>query len=290
MPPASTLPHSSEAGGSFLAAPDSLVVASYGGGLNSTAMLIEWVNRGYRLNLILFADTGGERPETYAQVAKMSRWLQDRGYPPVITVQYTDKTGAVVTLEDRCLQTNRLPSLAYGFKKCSQRFKRGPQDKYVNNWAPARVEWGAGRKITKLLGYDADEPHRAERAQRRYQMDLASDKPSLDVRKYVYQYPLIAWDMGRDECHEIALAAGFERVPKSACFFCPSTSNAEIYRLQDSHPDLLARALAIEANAESTTAGRGLGGQTRRWADIIAQPRMFREILPPISCECYDGD
>ena len=272
-----------------MSAPE-LVVASYGGGLNSTAMLIEWVNRGHRLDLVLFADTGGERPETYAHVKALSIWLMEHGAPPVITVRYTDRGGEVVTLEDRCLQTNRLPSLAYGFKKCSQRFKRGPQDKYVRNWAPAKQAWNRGEKIIKLLGYDADEPHRAERAERRYAMDLASSKPSLDVRRYVYRYPLIEWDMGREECAEITARAGFGAVPKSACFFCPSTSNAEIYRLQDSHPDLLARALAIEANAESTTAGRGLGGQTRRWADIIAQPRMFREILPPISCECYDGE
>ena len=32
---------------------------SYGGGINSTAMLIEFVNRGIMDDVILFADTGG---------------------------------------------------------------------------------------------------------------------------------------------------------------------------------------------------------------------------------------
>lgn len=269
------------------------VVAAYGGGLNSTAMLIRWVSLGYPLDLILFADTGGERPETYEIVSLMSQWLESNGAPAIEIVRYVNARGREVTLEERCLETRRLPSLAYGFKKCSLKFKRAPQDKHVNNWSPARAAWAAGHKVVKLIGYDADEPHRAERAQAKYALDAASEKPSLDVRKYQYRYPLIEWDMGRDECEDVCSSAGFINIPKSSCFFCPSMSNAEIYRLQDHHPDLFARALAIEANAESTTAGRGLGGQSRRWAEITAQPRMFTEyappIAPPIACECFDG-
>ncbi len=44
----------------------SLLVVSYGVGLDSTAMLVEMHNRGMRPDLILFSDTGGEKPETYA--------------------------------------------------------------------------------------------------------------------------------------------------------------------------------------------------------------------------------
>ena len=42
------------------------VVAAWGMGLDSTAMIIEWVARGERLDLVLTADTGTEREETYA--------------------------------------------------------------------------------------------------------------------------------------------------------------------------------------------------------------------------------
>lgn len=38
------------------------VISSYGGGTNSTALLIECVKRGIRIDMILFADTGGEKP------------------------------------------------------------------------------------------------------------------------------------------------------------------------------------------------------------------------------------
>ncbi len=61
-------------------------IVSYGGGTNSTAMLIECVNRGIKVDLILFADTGGERPHTYKYIEMFSRWLVGKGYPAIITV------------------------------------------------------------------------------------------------------------------------------------------------------------------------------------------------------------
>ena len=38
---------------------------SFGGGINSTALLLEWVEQGKPLDLVIFADTGSEMPETY---------------------------------------------------------------------------------------------------------------------------------------------------------------------------------------------------------------------------------
>ena len=45
--------------------PDNPLVVAYGLGVDSTAMLVEFAHRGIRPDLILFADTGGEKPETY---------------------------------------------------------------------------------------------------------------------------------------------------------------------------------------------------------------------------------
>ena len=45
--------------------PDCSLVVAYGLGMDSTAMLIEFPPRGIRPDLILFADTGCEKPETY---------------------------------------------------------------------------------------------------------------------------------------------------------------------------------------------------------------------------------
>ena len=44
--------------------PDCPLAVAYGSGVDSTAMLIEFVRRGILPDLILFADTGGEKPKT----------------------------------------------------------------------------------------------------------------------------------------------------------------------------------------------------------------------------------
>jgi len=104
------------------------LIVSWGGGVNSTAMLIGMHERGIIPDHILFADTGGEKPETYAYLKRFSNWLQAHGMPDVVTVAIDCKH---VTLEQECLTQKVLPSLAYGWKKCSHKYKIEPLDKHV---------------------------------------------------------------------------------------------------------------------------------------------------------------
>lgn len=252
-----------------------VLIASYGGGTNSTAMLIECAKRGIQVDLILFADTGAEKPHTYEYVKRFSDWLQAHGMPEIITVQSQDKDGNYYTLEQRCVDNKMLPSIAYGFKACSEKHKQRPQNKYVNNWQPAKDEWERGQKVIKLIGFDADEEHRAK---------IPEDS------KYVYSYPLVDWDMGRDECIETITEAGLCLPGKSACYFCPSSRPTEIRQLAKTYPELTERALEIEANAELTSV-KGLG-RNFAWRDLLKQSEMFDDDYsgtPEMVCGCYDG-
>ena len=94
-------------------------MVSYGGGANSTALLIGLHQHRIPVDLILFADTGAEHPHTYAYLEVMDRWLKDHGMPPITRVYKTTRDGKRLTLEDECLQSCSLPSIAYGFKRCS---------------------------------------------------------------------------------------------------------------------------------------------------------------------------
>ena len=249
-----------------------MIIASYGGGTNSTAMLIECVNRGIEVDLILFADTGGEKPLTYQYVKTFSKWLVDNGMPEITIVK---KAGNGETLEENCIRMKSLPSIAYGFKTCSQKYKVQPQDKYCNNWQPAKELWKAGHKITKLIGFDADESHRAR---------------EWEDEKYINQYPLVEWDMGRDECIKTISEAGLCPPGKSACYFCPSSKPSEIRQLAKNNPELMARAIAMEENA-SLTIIKGLGRRFS-WKDVIAQGSLFDDgydSTPELVCGCYDG-
>ncbi len=248
-------------------------IVSYGGGTNSTALLIECAIRKIKIDLILFADTGGEKPHTYEYRTEFSKWCVEHGLPPITTVQTTNQYGTAITLEQICLNANMLPSLAYGFKACSEKHKIRPQNKFVNNWQPAKDVWGSGGKITKFIGYDADEPQRAI---------IESDN------KYIYKSPLIDWDMGRDECIETIKAAGLQQPGKSACFFCPSSRVSEIHELKAQYPKLMDRALAMEANANLDII-KGLG-RSYAWSEVLKQQDAFGYDSPiDLACGCYDG-
>jgi 3'-phosphoadenosine 5'-phosphosulfate sulfotransferase (PAPS reductase)/FAD synthetase len=96
--------------------PECPLVVAYGLGVDSTAMLIEFAHRGIRPDLILFADTGGEKPETYAYLPVIQDYLGRVGFPAVVTARYVPTRAEYHTLEQQCLKTGTLPSLAYGGK------------------------------------------------------------------------------------------------------------------------------------------------------------------------------
>jgi len=251
-----------------------LLVVSYGGGTNSTAMLIGLHDRGIRPDAILFADTGGEKPATYAHINAMQKWLGKNDFPLITIVKKVDLNGDVLTLEENCLRKKMLPSVAYGFKTCSQKYKAQPQEKWSNNWKPAKDFWKEGKRITKVIGFDADEPQRADK--------------DYSCMKYAYWYPLLAWNWGRDECVQVIERAGLPQPGKSSCFYCPNARPSEIRELNALHPDLMARALAMEANAELTTL-KGLGRGHYAWKAVIATDEMFSYPSQEMPCDCYDG-
>lgn len=231
--------------------------------------------RGIIPDLILFADTGGERPETYEYVEMFSSWLVGHGMPSVTVVWKVTREGERQTLEENCLEIKSLPSLAYGFKKCSLKFKIGPQDKFVNHFPPAIETWKKGERVIKAIGYDAGEERRAT---------ITEDD------KYIYWYPLIEWGYGRNDCERIIQEVGLPLPGKSSCFFCPSMHKSEILELRKAHADLLERALVIEKNAQLLTV-KGLG-RSYAWRDLIKaneeQMKMFCEVVDEV-CNCYDG-
>lgn len=255
-------------------------IAAFGGGLNSTAGLVLLRDLGDVPDAILFADTGGEKPETYEHVRLMDGWCAANGFPPITWVKrelkperqkhdekYTD-------LESECLVKKCLPSIAYYGRSCSEKWKHQPQEKWANAWEVAQARWAAGGVIVKAIFYDADEPDRVK-----FHRD----------EKYVYWHPLVDRDIGRAECERIVIGAGLPIPPKSSCFFCPEMTPPEIAELERRNPDLLARALAMEANA-NLTGIKGLGKHEYSWREMVES----RYSLPVVQakrvpCMCYDG-
>jgi hypothetical protein len=259
--------------------PNCPLVVAYGLGVDSTAMLIEFVRRGFRPDLILFADTGGEKPETYEYLPVIQQYLASVGFPSVTTVRYEPTRAVYHTLEQQCLHTGTLPSLAYGGKSCSLKYKRSPQDALILATYPPDEFVKQGRRVVRAIGFeageerrtyahvvkaiglDASEEHRLTWTEDRHVEDQHPSRQQwLDQHFFVYWYPLMEWGYNRERCKQIIADAGLPVPIKSACWFCPASKKHEILWLKEHHPDLLERALEIERNAQAKLKSvKGLG-------------------------------
>lgn len=229
-------------------------IVAYGGGTNSTAMIIGLIHHGIIPDLILFSDTGAERPDTYDFIKIFSDWLEKKGSPRVKIIKYKTKDGIVQTLEEECIKRKCLPAIAYGFKSCSQKYKTRVTEKFCNNYNKCKEIWEKGEKINKYIGYDAGEKKRI----------LCHKEYDNKDKKYKNLYPLFDWGWDRDKCKEEIEKAGLPLPGKSSCFFCPSMKKFEIEELWTKYPELFERAIKIERQSKSNLNKiKGLG---RNWS------------------------
>ena len=228
---------------------------SFGGGVNSVAMTIMLVNEGWR-GPIVFADTGGEHPETYCYLRTFGDWLKEREMEiTTIGAEWRGKRYAE-SLYDLCFSHGIIPLLAVRW--CSFEYKRNP----LHAWAEAHGI------TTQLIGISSDEPRR--------------------VREMTY--PLVERDINREECQRIIQRAGLPIPRKSGCFFCPGQRLDGWRDLFLHYPDLYERAAALERRA-SEHYGRDaclrIGGPCldeigkRRW-----EGQMEMDLSDWIPCVC----
>jgi hypothetical protein len=219
------------------------LVVAYGAGVDSTAMLIGLRQRGVRPDAILFADTGGEKQETYDFLPVMDGWLRDHDFPAVTVVKNVVRDfknwPPYHTLEENCLTNGTLPSVAFGFqmKSCSLKWKAAPQQKWMKTFQPALDCWAAGGKVVRAVGFDASPAD-----QRR-----SNHAGTIDDPLYSFWYPLQEWGWDRERCVEEIRRAGLPIPLKSSCFFCPAMKPAEVRALPE---DKLRRIVLLEARAE----------------------------------------
>jgi hypothetical protein len=186
-------------------------VLSLGAGVNSTALLFWLLDHKEPLDEVIFADTKGERPETYETVKQIKDFCISQG------IKFTILSKG--SLEEHCLRTKTSPS--YHNRWCSCRFKRDIIQKYVKPNSP----------VKEYLGISYEEMHRM----------------NFSNVKYVQtDYPLIRNYIDREGCKKIIQQHNFPMPIKSGCFFCPFQSEKQWYELYQKYPELYERAIKIE--------------------------------------------
>jgi len=270
-------------------------ILSYGGGTNSAAVAIGLEAHRERPDLIIFADTGSEKPHTYEHLEIMQAWCLDVGFPPITVIKALQPQQQIDgSLHAECLRLGRMPSKAYGFAGCSVKWKLEPQQRYLRKWVAER---GASmRDVVRLIGFDADEPQRVTRATASIAAQLAQGREDVTQQRY----PLVEWGWGRDECVAAIASAGIPQPGKSSCFMCPSSRKPEILELRSKYPALLDLALQMESRA---LAGEGSGPASRNkglgrnfaWGTFLSQSPAAQSSFcdtgaPEMDCGCYDGE
>jgi hypothetical protein len=166
----------------------------------------------------------------------------------ITVVRYQPKHSFYADLEGDLLYKGMLPSIAFGRRGCSAKYKKQPQEAFLREWPLAKAAWRQGFYIEHVIGYDAG-PKDARRGNH-----ISTALPEF------FSYPLRDWGWDRERCiaeirrdkrlARIAAAHGIDPCPpKSACFFCPVMRKEELDDLRVSEPDKIPRILEIERRA-----------------------------------------
>ncbi|MGQ3141260.1 hypothetical protein [Rhizobium oryzihabitans] len=158
-------------------------------------MLIALRLAGMRPHVITFADVAAEKPETMVHLDRIAAILADWGWPPITTCRKIPlaSTG-YEDLYGNCIVNETLPSLAFGMKSCSIKWKQKPQDQVLKgsrsgpNAAPPHPIWieaqQTAQRIVKLIGYDCG------RADMRRSRNLPTADADFD---FAYPLQILGW-------------------------------------------------------------------------------------------------
>jgi hypothetical protein len=295
---------------------DAPIVVSYGGGTNSTAMLIWMFAHKVIPSAILFADTGAEKPETYEFIKFFDQWLIEHDFPGITTVKYQMKNAKprirslardylsywktielaslsarmvayqnirqlvrYKTIVEECIVLETLPSKAYGMGKCSVKWKVDVIQSSAKKMFPNAKE------IRQLIGIHAGEIRRL--------LNKNGQFRPLTEGVFRNEYPLILNEINQAGCNALIQAANLPVPPKSACWLCPNAKVQEVLRLKQEHPDLYEVGCLIEEQAmkhdKSNGSIKGLG-RSFSWREIgeLTPLEMAAIESTSRSCSCID--
>ena len=194
-------------------------ILSFGGGVNTVALMILLLRDREPLDEAVFADTGGEVPETYEYVQFAKSYLADHGVPfrTVSNINGHDLYGTA-------WRRRVIPSAVWRWS--TRDYKVRPIHRYYRSLQA---------RINQYVGIAYDEIERMKDSGVPYVMNL---------------YPLVDRKITRAGCIEVIEEAGLPVPEKSGCFFCPFNSADRWAWLYDKHPDLYERAVALEENSK----------------------------------------
>lgn len=233
-------------------------IFSFGGGVQSTAVLVLTAQGKIQYDKFLFCNVGedSENPDTL-------RYFTEIALPFAIinNIELLElrkyRNGEIETLRGRIYATlrsvpipARMSNGAPGHRTCTSDFKI----RVIARWQKQHGATQANPAITGI-GFSLDEYDRAR-------TDSGFDWQELE-------YPLLDMRITRMDCMNIIKDAGLPIPSKSSCFFCPFHSPTEWIRLRQTRPDLFQEAVNIEKHIWEK---RGELKKDRMWLHSHCKP------------------
>ena len=229
---------------------------SYGGGVQSSAMIVLAVQGHIDADVGLFANVGddSEHPATLAYVRDvMVPWATGHKFP-IHELRKVNVRGAHVgeeTLWNRLMRPEsrslpipiRMSNGAPGTRSCTADYKIG----VIGSWLRKHGATAADPAIVNI-GISTDEIERAGRGR-----DASYERRT---------YPLLDLGLSRNDCMNIIAAADLPVPGKSACFFCPFHRPATWAEMRRDEPELFARAQLLE---DTLNVRRDMHGKDHVW-------------------------
>ena len=211
------------------------IIVTFGAGVDSTAKLIKMWKEDITPDVIIFADTGGERPDIYAHLERVSKWCKKVGFPDITIISHVHSEYGEEGLLGELQRRKSIPSLAFGFKTCSLKYKTTACQRYI-------VQKLGIKEYVKTIGYGTGELDRAIKSCE----SLKNGKVRFySGEKMKLWFPLIDWKLSREDSKNLSKKIGF-CTAKSSCFFCPAMKSSEVILLKKNYPNELEIALELE--------------------------------------------
>ena len=236
-----------------------LQVLSYGGGTQSTAMLLMIANGSLpKPDIVIHADTGSELPETIEFIKTAKDFTENELKIPFVIVK-----SHLGSLHEWYLENNTIPII--GIRSCTDKFKIRPQRRFMRSIVGNRK----GKLLAECwLGITTDESRRRSKS---------------NVKWCGLKYPLLDHKpTSREECITLNENYGWD-VIKSGCHCCPYQGGKTWLELKNNHPEL------FQISIEMENRKRKVRGGNRGLYQEMSLSELSNITLPESACDSHAG-
>ena len=252
-----------------------LRVISYGGGVQSTALLVLAARRVIDFGMFLFANVGddSEDPATLAYIQRYAKPYAALHGIQLIELLRRRRDGTAETLYGRLTKPGsrslpipvRMSNGAPGTRSCTSNFKV----QVVGRWLKTH---GASEATpaTVGIGISLDE------------IERLTNRRATAYERCVY--PLLDHNppLRRIDCQRVIRSAGLPVPPKSACWFCPFHRPSTWAEIRRDRPEIFARACDLEdlLNTRRASLGKDPVWLTRFNRPLTEAVKQAQQMLP----------